>query len=45
MLRSYKYIIKLHLVENREYSIIYLLSPSCTSLDNLKCKGKNIIIT
>jgi hypothetical protein len=28
MLRTYKYILKLHCVENEEYSIIYLLSPN-----------------
>jgi hypothetical protein len=36
MLKTYKYILKLHHVENGEYSIIHLLSPTCTSLDNLK---------
>jgi len=38
MLRIYKYILKLHYVENGEYLIIHLLSP--TSLDNLKSRGK-----
>jgi hypothetical protein len=37
MLKTYKYIFKLH-VENGEYSIIHLLSPTCTNLDNLKSK-------
>jgi hypothetical protein len=34
MLRIYKYILKLHHVENGEYLIIHLFSPTCTSLDN-----------
>jgi hypothetical protein len=41
-LRTYKYILKLHSVENGEYSIIHLLSPTCTSLDNVKNKQKYI---
>jgi hypothetical protein len=32
MLRIYKYILKLHHVENGEYSIIHLFSCICTSL-------------
>jgi len=36
MLRIYKYILGLHRVENGEYSIIHLLSPTCTSLDIYK---------
>jgi len=40
MLKTYKCILKLHHAENREYSIIHLLSPICTSLDNLKSKEK-----
>jgi hypothetical protein len=44
MLKTYKYILKLHHVENKEYSIIHLLSPPCTSLDNLKNKEKSTII-
>jgi hypothetical protein len=36
MLRTYKYMLKSYHVENGKYSIIYLLSPTCTSLDNLK---------
>ncbi len=35
-MKTYKYILKLQHVENGEYSIIHLLSPTCTSLDNLK---------
>jgi hypothetical protein len=34
MLRTYKYILELHCVENGEFSIIHLLSPTYTSLDN-----------
>jgi hypothetical protein len=34
MLKTYKYILELCHVENGEYSIIHLLSPTCTSLDN-----------
>ncbi len=41
MLRTYKYILELHLVENGEYSIIHLLSPICTNLDNQKSKKGN----
>jgi hypothetical protein len=41
MLKTYKYILKLQHVENDEYSIIHLLSPTCTSLDNLKSKKKH----
>jgi hypothetical protein len=44
MLKTYKYILKLHHVENEEYSIVHLLSPTCTSLDSLKSKEKNTII-
>jgi hypothetical protein len=44
MLKTYKYILKLHHVENRKYSIIHLLSLTCTSLDNLKSKEKSTII-
>jgi hypothetical protein len=44
MLKTYNCIFKLHHVENREYSIIHLLSPICTSLDNLKSKEKSTII-
>jgi len=40
MLKTYKYILELDPVENGEYSIIHLLSPTCTSLDNQKCKRK-----
>jgi hypothetical protein len=40
MLRTYEYILKLHHVEIEEYSIVHLLSPTCTSLDNLKSKKK-----
>jgi len=40
MLRIYKYILKLHYVENGEYLIIHLLSPTYTSLDNLTSRGK-----
>jgi hypothetical protein len=36
MLRTYKYILELHYVENGEFSIIHLLSPTYTSLDNQK---------
>ncbi len=38
MLRTYKYILELHLVENGEYSIIHPLLPTCTSLDSQKSK-------
>jgi hypothetical protein len=44
MLKTYKYILKLHHVENQEYSIVYLLSPIYTSLDNLKSRIKSTII-
>jgi hypothetical protein len=33
-LKIYKYILELHHVENGEYSIIHLLSPTYTSLNN-----------
>jgi len=42
-LRTYKYILKLHNVEIGEYSIIHLLSPICTSLDNLKGRKKVLL--
>jgi hypothetical protein len=32
------YILKLHCVENGEYPIIHVLSPTYTSLDSLKNK-------
>jgi len=38
MLRTYKYILELHPIENGKYSIIHLLSPICISLDNQKTK-------
>jgi hypothetical protein len=41
MFRAYKYILKLHHVENEKNLIIYLLSLTCTSLENLKNR-KNI---
>jgi hypothetical protein len=44
MFRTYKYILKLHHVENGEYLIIHLLSPTCTSFDNLKSREKSIVI-
>jgi hypothetical protein len=44
MLKTYKYILELHLVENGEYTIIHLLSPTCTSLDNQKSKKIVIIV-
>jgi hypothetical protein len=44
MLRTYKYILELHHLENGEYSIIHLLSPTCTSLDNQKSKKNTIFI-
>jgi len=31
MLRTYKYILKLHHVENEEYSVINIFSLTCTS--------------
>jgi hypothetical protein len=40
MLRTYKYIFKLHYVETEEYLVIHLLSPTYTSLD----KGENMVI-
>jgi len=40
MLRTYKYILELHPIENGEYSIIHLLSPTCISLDSQKSKTK-----
>jgi len=40
MLKTYNYILKLHHVQKRKYSIIHLLSPTCTSLDNLKSRKK-----
>ncbi len=40
MLKTYKYILKLQHVEDGEYSIIHLLSPTCTSLNNRKSMGK-----
>jgi len=39
-IETYKHILKVHHVENGEYSIIHLLSFTCTSLDNLKSKIK-----
>jgi hypothetical protein len=36
MLITHKYILELHHVENGEYSIIHIFSPTCTSLDNQK---------
>jgi len=36
MLKTYKYILRLHRVENGEYSIIHLLSSTCTSLGEKK---------
>jgi len=44
MLRTCKYILDLHHVENGEYPIIHLLSPTCTSLDNKKKVEKVIVI-
>ncbi len=44
MLKTYKYILKLYHVENGKYSIVHLLSPTCTHLDSLKGRGKNIVI-
>jgi hypothetical protein len=35
MWKTYKYILKLQYVENGEYLVIHLLSPTYTSLDNL----------
>jgi len=35
-MKTLKYSLNLHHVENGKYSIIHLLSPTCTSLDNLK---------
>jgi hypothetical protein len=43
-LRTYKYILKLHHVENGEYLIIHLFSPTCTSLDNQKKIEKKLVI-
>jgi hypothetical protein len=40
MLKTYKYILKVQHVENGEYSIIHLLPPTWTRLNNLKSKGK-----
>ncbi len=40
MFRTYKYILKLQHVEDGEYSIIQLFSPTSTSLNNLKSMGK-----
>ncbi len=42
MLITYKYILDLHHVENGEYSIIHIFSPTCTSLDNQKCRKNTI---
>ncbi len=44
MLGTYMYILKLYHVDNGEYSIIHLLSPTCTHLDDLKGRGKNMVI-
>jgi hypothetical protein len=44
MLKIYKYILKLNHVENEEYSIVHLLSPTYSSLDNLKSRIKSKII-
>ncbi len=44
MLKTYKYILELHLVENGEYSIIHLLSPTCTNLDIQKSTKKVKIV-
>jgi flagellar assembly factor FliW len=38
------YILNLHCVENGEYSIIHLLSPTCINLDNQKVKQYIIIL-
>ncbi len=44
MLKTYKYILEWHLVENGKYSIIHVLSPTRTSLDNQKSKKKETIV-
>jgi hypothetical protein len=44
MLKTYKYILKLHHVENEKYSMVHLLSPTYTSLENLKNRIKSTII-
>jgi hypothetical protein len=43
MLITYKYILELQHVENGEYSIIHIFSPTSTSLDNQKCRKNTII--